>query len=63
MKNSDRWKYLKDEGLSEADIRKTFKTKVPMKVFAGMPRERQIPVMTPLDSSNTIGRCCKRPLW
>jgi penicillin-binding protein 1A len=50
MKNSDRWKFLKDEGLSEAEIRKTFKTKVPMKVFAWNTKRETDTVMTPLDS-------------
>jgi penicillin-binding protein 1A len=50
MKNSDRWRNLKNEGLSDADIRKTFKEKVKMKVFAWNERREKDTVMTPLDS-------------
>lgn len=50
MKNSDRWKNLKADGMSDADIRKTFKQKVHMKVFAWNSRREKDTVMTPLDS-------------
>ncbi|HEY0677896.1 MAG TPA: transglycosylase domain-containing protein [Chitinophagaceae bacterium] len=50
MKNSDRWKKLKDDGMSEEDIRKTFNEKVPMKVFAWNERREKDTVMTPMDS-------------
>ncbi|HWJ30110.1 MAG TPA: transglycosylase domain-containing protein, partial [Flavisolibacter sp.] len=50
MKNSDRWDNLKDEGLSDAEIRKTFYQKVPMKVFAWNTKRSTDTVMTPMDS-------------
>jgi Membrane carboxypeptidase/penicillin-binding protein len=50
MKASERWRNLKAEGLSEAEIKKTFKQKVPMKVFAWNSKREKDTVMTPLDS-------------
>ncbi len=50
MKNSDRWKFLKDEGLSDEEIRKTFKVKVAMRVFAWNKKRETDTVMTPMDS-------------
>lgn len=50
MKASERWKSLKQEGLSEADIRKNFKKKTRMKVFAWNANREKDTVMTPLDS-------------
>ena len=50
MKNSDRWSKLKDEGLSEEDIRKSFTQPVKMKVFAWNERREKDTVMTPMDS-------------
>jgi penicillin-binding protein 1A len=50
MKNSDRWHNLKDDGMSEAEIRKTFRLKIPMKVFAWNAKRETDTVMTPLDS-------------
>ena len=50
MKNSDRWKNMKEEGLSEAEIRKSFKQKVKMKVFAWNPQREKDTLMTPYDS-------------
>lgn len=50
MKNSDRWKNLKEDGLSDADIEKTFSQKVPMKVFAWNAHRETDTVMTPMDS-------------
>ncbi|WEK33730.1 MAG: transglycosylase domain-containing protein [Candidatus Pseudobacter hemicellulosilyticus] len=50
MKNSDRWHNLKDEGLSDTEIKKTFNQKVKMKVFAWNPLREKDTVMTPLDS-------------
>jgi penicillin-binding protein 1A len=50
MKNSDRWKALKQEGLSEEEIRASFKEKVPMRVFAWNEKRYTDTVMTPLDS-------------
>jgi penicillin-binding protein 1A len=34
MKNSDRWANMKDDGFSDDEIKRAFKKKVPMKVFA-----------------------------
>lgn len=50
MKASDRWRSGKDEGMSEEALRKSFKTKTPMKVFAWNSRREKDTVMTPLDS-------------
>lgn len=50
MKASDRWKYMKEEGLSDSEIRASFKQKVPMKIFAWNPKRERDTVMTPLDS-------------
>ena len=50
MKNSDRWNHLKEEGWEEADIRKTFRRKTRMKVFAWNAKREKDTVMTPMDS-------------
>lgn len=50
MKNSERWKNLKQDGSSEEEIRKSFKKKVPMRVFAWNANREKDTVMTPLDS-------------
>jgi penicillin-binding protein 1A len=50
MRNSDRWKNLDDEGVSEADIKKTFSQPVAMKVFAWNTKREKDTVMTPMDS-------------
>ncbi|WP_276484407.1 transglycosylase domain-containing protein [Paraflavitalea pollutisoli] len=50
MKASQRWKNLKEEGLSDAEIKKTFYEKTPMKVFAWNPQRSKDTVMTPMDS-------------
>jgi penicillin-binding protein 1A len=50
MKASERWKNLKEAGLSEADIRKTFHEKTNMKVFAWNNNREKDTVMTPYDS-------------
>lgn len=50
MKQSDRWYAMKDEEYTEAEIRKAFKQKVPMKVFAWNAKREKDTVMTPLDS-------------
>lgn len=50
MKNSDRWEKLKEDGMSEADIRKTFNVKTKMKVFAWNSQREKDTVMTPYDS-------------
>lgn len=50
MKTSERWRNLKDDGLSEADIRKSFNDPVPMKVFAWNSKREKDTVMSPIDS-------------
>ena len=50
MKQSDRWGNMKEEGVPESDIRKSFNEKVPMKVFAWNPDREKDTVMTPMDS-------------
>jgi penicillin-binding protein 1A len=50
MKNSDRWKNLKQDGLSDEEIKKNFEQKVPMKVFAWNAKRETDTVMTPMDS-------------
>jgi penicillin-binding protein 1A len=50
MKNSDRWRNLKEEGLSDDEIKKTFNVKVPMRVFAWNVNRETDTTMTPLDS-------------
>lgn len=50
MKASDRYQALKDENVSEDEIKKIFNTKVPMKVFAWNPKREKDTVMSPMDS-------------
>jgi penicillin-binding protein 1A len=50
MKASDRWKSLKEDGLTDEEIRASFKKKVRMKVFAWNSKREKDTVMTPLDS-------------
>ena len=50
MKNSDRWKNLKRDGVDEADIKKSFYTKVPMRIFAWNNKRETDTIMTPYDS-------------
>jgi penicillin-binding protein 1A len=50
MKNSDRWQNMEDDGISEADIRKSFKQPVQMKIFSWTPTREKDTVMTPMDS-------------
>ena len=50
MKNSDRWKNMKEDGIPESEIRKSFKTKIKMKVFAWNPMREKDTLMTPYDS-------------
>ena len=50
MKVSDRWKNLKKDGVSDADIKKSFFVKTPMKVFAWNNNRSKDTVMTPYDS-------------
>lgn len=50
MKASDRWARLKEDGLSDAEIKKTFQVKTKMKVFAWNARREKDTIMTPYDS-------------
>ena len=50
MKSSDRWKKMKEEGISDADIKKSFKQKTRMKVFAWNADRAKDTMMTPYDS-------------
>jgi penicillin-binding protein 1A len=50
MKESDRWRNLADEGLSDKEIKATFYQKVPMKIFAWNAKRETDTVMTPYDS-------------
>lgn len=49
-KESDRWKNLAEDGLSDKEIRASFDIKVPMKVFAWTSKREKDTVMTPMDS-------------
>lgn len=50
MKQSDRWKNLAEDGLSDKEIKASFYKKVPMKVFAWNSKREKDTVMTPYDS-------------
>ncbi|MBI3883903.1 MAG: penicillin-binding protein [Sphingobacteriales bacterium] len=50
MKNSERWKNLKEENVPEEEIRKSFTIPVKMKVFAWNEARESDTVMTPIDS-------------
>ena len=50
MKNSDRWKYAKEDGLSNEEIEKSFYQRTQMKVFAWNAKREKDTVMTPMDS-------------
>jgi penicillin-binding protein 1A len=50
VKNSDRYRMMKDEGTSEADILKVMNTPVKMKVFAWNNDRMKDTTMTPVDS-------------
>lgn len=50
MKESDRWKNLADDGLSDKEIKASFYQKVPMKIFAWNAKREKDTVMTPFDS-------------
>ncbi|HMH22093.1 MAG TPA: transglycosylase domain-containing protein [Puia sp.] len=50
MRNSDRWRNLENEGMSDEDIRKTFLHPVQMKVFAWNAKREKDTVMSPMDS-------------
>ena len=50
MKNSDRWANMKDDGFSDDEIKRAFKKKVPMKVFAWNAKREKDTIMSPYDS-------------
>ena len=50
MKESERWKYMKEDGATDAEIKKSFYVPVNMKVFAWNAKRETDTVMTPLDS-------------
>lgn len=50
MKESDRWKAMAAENISEEEIRKVFKTKIRMKVFVWNAKRETDTIMTPFDS-------------
>src|SRR5579862_157205 len=50
MHDSERWQNLEDDGLTEAEIKKSFTKPVAMKVFAWNAKREKDTVMTPLDS-------------
>lgn len=50
MKDSDRWRKMEAAGISEEEIRKVFKTKTKMKVFAWNSKRETDTTMTPYDS-------------
>jgi penicillin-binding protein 1A len=50
MKQTDRWRNMKKEGVDEVDIAKSFLAPTRMKVFAWNNNRRKDTVMTPLDS-------------
>ncbi|MEO6610889.1 MAG: transglycosylase domain-containing protein [Chitinophagaceae bacterium] len=47
---SDRWRNLEEDGLSDKEIRASFNVKVPMKIFAWNTRREKDTLMTPYDS-------------
>ena len=50
MKASERWKNLKKDGLEDAEIKKSFYRRVPMRVFAWNTAREKDTTMTPYDS-------------
>ncbi|MEO5649073.1 MAG: penicillin-binding transpeptidase domain-containing protein, partial [Ginsengibacter sp.] len=50
MKDSDRWRYLKEEGATDEAIKESFTVPVSMKVFAWNSKRETDTVMTPIDS-------------
>lgn len=50
IRESERWKNLEEDGLSDKEIRASFDVKVPMKVFAWNAKREKDTVMTPMDS-------------
>jgi len=50
MKQSDRWRNMKKDGTTEEDIKKAFRTKTRMKIFAWNNKRQTDTLLTPLDS-------------
>ncbi len=50
FKYTDRWKSMKEDGVPEEDIKKTFYIPVKMKVFAWNAKREKDTVLTPFDS-------------
>lgn len=50
IKQTDRWRNLKKDGLEDEDIRKTFDQKIPMHVFAWNSTRGKDTIMSPYDS-------------
>jgi penicillin-binding protein 1A len=50
MRESERWKAMKEEGMKDEDIKKSFNVPVKMKVFAWNSKRETDTTMTPLDS-------------
>ena len=50
MKQSDRWANMKDDGFTDEEIKRQFKKKVPMKVFAWNAKREKDTTMSPYDS-------------
>lgn len=50
MKQTDRWKNMKEEGVDEEEIKKTFFEPVSMKVFAWNEKREKDTMMSPIDS-------------
>ena len=50
IKQTDRWRNLKNEGLSEEEIMKNFSVPVEMKVFAWNNKREKDTIMSPIDS-------------
>lgn len=50
MRDSERWRNLEEDGLSDKEIKASFYVKVPMKVFAWNSKREKDTLMTPYDS-------------
>ena len=50
IKQTDRWRYQKDDGMSDEENRASFNKKVKMKVFAWNTKREKDTTLTPLDS-------------
>ena len=50
MKQSERWENMKEDGISDKEIKASFYQKTPMKVFAWNAKREKDTIMTPIDS-------------